>query len=59
LQHLTQATSYPIVTTCPGLVATFCSLVFFGEIKGPRNLCFLGLAWIVTFAGVRAPCNKI
>ena len=43
----------------PGLVATFCSLVFFGEIKGPRNLCFLGLAWIVTFAGVRAPCNKI
>lgn len=39
--------TFPIVSCGPGLVATLCAIIFFGEIRGKRNYSLLALAAIV------------
>lgn len=51
-QRLSQAVSYPIVTTLPGIIATLWGVLVFREIRGLRNYCILGMAYSITFAGV-------
>jgi hypothetical protein len=51
-QKLSQAVSYPIVTTLPGIIATLWGVLLFGEIRGQRNYLILGAAYAITFAGV-------
>ncbi|GMI02104.1 hypothetical protein TrVE_jg8045 [Triparma verrucosa] len=44
------ATSFPIITSGPGLVAAICGIVLFNEIKGARNFFVLGLAFTATIS---------
>ncbi|GMH57739.1 hypothetical protein TrLO_g2586 [Triparma laevis f. longispina] len=41
-------TSFPIITSGPGLVAAICGITLFGEIKGTRNFVVLTLAFTCT-----------
>ncbi|KAJ1373197.1 hypothetical protein KIN20_035545 [Parelaphostrongylus tenuis] len=50
-QHLSQAITFPIITMLPGCVASAWSILYFGEIKGLRNMTFLGIAMLVTLLG--------
>jgi len=51
-QHLSQAVAYPIISTCPGVIATLCGVLIFREIRGVRNFIAMAIAFAITFAGV-------
>lgn len=42
------AVAFPMITSGPGLLASFWGIVLFKEIKGTRNFIFLGLALCFT-----------
>ncbi|EUB55892.1 Transmembrane protein [Echinococcus granulosus] len=44
--------TFPIVSTCPALIATLVGVVVFREIKGKRNLIILCVAMCVTITGL-------
>ncbi|CDS37915.1 transmembrane protein 144 [Echinococcus multilocularis] len=44
--------TFPIVTTCPALIATLVGVVIFKEIKGKRNFIILLVAMCVTITGI-------
>ncbi|KAL5969355.1 hypothetical protein TSMEX_002911 [Taenia solium] len=44
--------TFPVVTTCPAVIATLVGVVIFKEIKGKRNFIILGVAMCVTFIGI-------
>ncbi|RNA06597.1 transmembrane protein -like [Brachionus plicatilis] len=47
---LNQAISFPISTCGPPIVASFCGIVLYKEIKGKRNLIILGAGFSVAIA---------
>ncbi|VDO03666.1 unnamed protein product [Rodentolepis nana] len=49
---LGEPVTFPIITTCPALIATICGSIFFREIRGKRNYILLALAFCVTAVGV-------
>ncbi|VDK36137.1 unnamed protein product [Taenia asiatica] len=49
---LGEPVTFPIITTCPALIATICGMVFFKEITGKRNYILLAIAFCVTTVGV-------
>lgn len=51
-RHLSLAVSFPIVSTCPGVVGALWGVFVFREIRGRRNILILLVAFAVTFAGV-------
>ncbi|KAL5104715.1 hypothetical protein TcWFU_008835 [Taenia crassiceps] len=44
--------TFPVVTTCPAVIATLVGVVIFKEIKGKRNFIILVVAMCVTFVGI-------
>ena len=48
---LSQAVSFPIIGTLPGMVAALWSVFYFREIQGKRDLTLLGLALFSTCTG--------
>ncbi|CAJ0561883.1 unnamed protein product, partial [Mesorhabditis spiculigera] len=49
--NLSQAVTFPIITTLPGCVASLWSILYFREIKGQRNLTTMAVAIAVTLTG--------
>ncbi|VDL15916.1 unnamed protein product [Hymenolepis diminuta] len=49
---LGEPVTFPIITTCPALIATICGMIFFREISGKRNYILLAMAFCVTAVGV-------
>ncbi|CAJ0561887.1 unnamed protein product, partial [Mesorhabditis spiculigera] len=49
--NLSQAVTFPIITTLPGCVASLWSILYFREIKGQRNLTTMAIAIAVTLTG--------
>ncbi|KAM7539008.1 hypothetical protein Aperf_G00000054596 [Anoplocephala perfoliata] len=49
---LSEPITFPIVTTCPALIATLVSVFVFKEISGKRNFIILGAASALTFVGI-------
>lgn len=52
IQELQFVVSFPLITIGPGIVATICGIVLFGEIEGRRNFLFLGGSIFVTIIAV-------
>ncbi|CDS42474.1 transmembrane protein 144 [Echinococcus multilocularis] len=48
---LGEPVTFPIITTCPALIATICGMVFFKEITGKKNYILLAIAFCVTTTG--------
>lgn len=46
------STAFPIICTGPSIVATLWGIGYFREIRGPRNLMILAVAFVVTLAGI-------
>jgi len=51
-ENLGLTTAYPIITTGPGIVASFWGVCVFGEIKGKENLTVLMFALIDSFIAI-------
>uniref|UniRef100_A0A0N4ZNA5 Transmembrane protein 144 n=1 Tax=Parastrongyloides trichosuri TaxID=131310 RepID=A0A0N4ZNA5_PARTI len=51
-ENLSQSISFPIITTLPGVVASFWSIFFFREITTKTNLIKLVIACTITLTGV-------
>ncbi|GMR40490.1 hypothetical protein PMAYCL1PPCAC_10685, partial [Pristionchus mayeri] len=52
IENLDQAIGFPICSIAPGIVNTLWAIFFYKEIHGKANLSILGLAYIVTIAGI-------
>jgi glucose uptake protein GlcU len=50
--NLPMVVSFPLITACPGIVATVASIILFKEIQGRRNFAILAGAISVTITGV-------
>jgi glucose uptake protein GlcU len=48
---LTQAITFPIVSSGPCAISALWGILFYREIKGARNLAILGLGFACTVAG--------
>nr|CAB3267042.1 transmembrane protein 144-like [Phallusia mammillata] len=49
--YLSEAVSFPIVTTGPGIVASLWGVIVFREVKGLRNFLIMGFAYTFTITG--------
>lgn len=49
---LGEPVTFPVVATCPAVIATVISVVVFKEITGKKNYIILGCAICVTFVGI-------
>nr|CDS35022.1 transmembrane protein 144 [Hymenolepis microstoma] len=49
---LGEPVTFPVVTTCPAVIATLVSVIIFKEITGKKNYIILGCAICVTFVGI-------
>ncbi|CAK8684345.1 transmembrane protein 144-like [Clavelina lepadiformis] len=49
--YLSEAVSFPIITTGPGVIASLWSVFVFKEIRGCRNFVIMGVAYTFTITG--------
>ncbi|GMR47716.1 hypothetical protein PMAYCL1PPCAC_17911, partial [Pristionchus mayeri] len=52
MENLDQAIVFPICAIAPGIVNTLWAVLFYKEIHGKFNLSTLGLAYLITIAGI-------
>ncbi|KIH59096.1 hypothetical protein ANCDUO_10687 [Ancylostoma duodenale] len=50
-QHLSQAISFPIITSLPASIASMWGIFYFREIKGTRNMVTFGVALVLSVSG--------
>eukprot|EP01117_Protostelium_nocturnum_P001956 TRINITY_DN12612_c0_g1_i1.p1 TRINITY_DN12612_c0_g1~~TRINITY_DN12612_c0_g1_i1.p1 ORF type:complete len:353 (+),score=120.54 TRINITY_DN12612_c0_g1_i1:141-1199(+) len=49
---LSSVTTFPVISTSPGLISALWGVAVFKEIQGKRNFLFLGLATTLTLSGI-------